>query len=130
MTATLDTKIQYRSKGEEVIARALDQLMLPFEYEPDLFLRDGDKRYIWHPDFYLPRYQTVIEYFGIEQDPCYDQMTRRKKRVYAANAYHLIPVYPATLRMNYQAYISKNIRSGLTARIEDLDRRTGYRRKP
>ncbi len=130
MTATLDTKIQYRSSGEEAVARALDQLKLPYEYEPDLYLRDGDKRYIWHPDFYLPRYQTIIEYFGIEHDPCYDQMTKRKKRIYAANAYHLIPVYPATLRTNYHAYIAKSIRGGLASRLEDFDNRTGYHRKP
>lgn len=126
---TLDS-VLFKSGGEEAIARALDQLNLQFLYEPDLYLRDKDKRYIWHPDFYLPRYQTIIEYFGIEQDPCYDQMIKRKKRIYAENCYNLIPVYPATLRTNYQAYIAKGIRSGITSRLEDLDRRTGYRTKP
>lgn len=116
----------YRSRGEETIARFLDQYGLPFEYEPDIYLKQGQKRYIWHPDFYLPRQHTIIEYFGVNGDPDYDKTAQRKKRIYQENQYNFIPVYPATLTKNYQAYITKSIQNYLSNTAREFYKKTSY----
>jgi len=121
------TKNRYRSKGERTIASLLNQYGIPFQYEPDIYLKDKDKSYIWHPDFYLPEHQTVIEYLGLNGNENYDQITRRKKRIYYQNHYHFIPVYPETLQKNYQNYIFKSIQGYLTNRLNDFCRKTRHR---
>jgi hypothetical protein len=129
MIPTLESRKrnQYRSKGELTIANLLDQYRIPFKYEPDIYLQENNKSYIWHPDFYLPEYQTVIEYLGLTGNQNYDQMTRRKKRIYHLNHYCFMPVYPETLQKDYQTYIFKSIQTHLTSRSNDFYRKTGYR---
>jgi len=75
MTTNLEnrTKNKYKSKGETLIAKLLDNYRIDFIYEPDIYLSDGPKRYIWHPDFYLPKYQTIIEYFWLKNNQNYNE---------------------------------------------------------
>ena len=113
----------YKSKGEVTIARLLNNYHIPFRYEPDLFLEDGPKRVIYHPDFYLPDYHTIIEYFGLKGQADYEQGILKKKQLYQANHYHLIPVYPATLQRNYETYIIKSLHTHLAGRTRDLEYR-------
>jgi len=118
------TKNEYRSNGERTIAGLLDKYGIPFRYEPDIFLKGEDKCYIWHPDFYLPDYRAIIEYLGLSGNHDYDQITRRKKRIYHQNDYHFVPVYPETLQKDYQSYIFKSIQTYLSKRLDDLCSRT------
>lgn len=113
----------YKSKGEATIARLLNQYHIPFRYEPDLFLEDGPKRVIYHPDFYLPEYHTVIEYFGLKGRADYEQGILKKKLLYQQNHYHLIPVYPITLQRNYETYILRSLHSHISDRTRDLEYR-------
>ena len=54
---------QYESKGQEMIARMLDQYGIPFFYKQATLICDKGRRKIWHPDFTLPTYNNaVIEY--------------------------------------------------------------------
>jgi len=127
MTANFENwiKNKYRSNGEKIIANMLDQYRISFVYEPDIYLKEGNKRYIWHPDFYLPEYQTVIEYFGIRGDNNYDNGTKRKKILYLQNHFNLIPVYPETLKKDYQTYILKSLHNYQKNKLIDLERRIG-----
>jgi len=127
MTTNLENRIEnkYKSKGETKIAKLLNQYGINFIYEPDLYLKDGNKRYIWHPDFYLPEHQTIIEYFGIQGNDNYDNGTKKKKKLYHKNHYHLIPVYPKTLTKNYQTYILKNLHNYQKNKLTDLKRKIG-----
>ena len=127
MTTTLENRIEnkYKSKGEKTIAKLLNQYGIKFEYEPDIYLKEENKRYIWHPDFFLPEYQTIIEYFGIRGDDNYANGTKRKKKLYYQNHYNLIPVYPETLKKNYQTYILKNLHNYQKNKLIDLERKIG-----
>ena len=129
MTTDLEGRItnNYRSKGEITIAKFLNQYGLNFVYETDIYLQDKNKSYIWHPDFYLPEYHTIIEYFGMKGDKKYDQLTQRKKRIYSSNNYHLIPVYEKTLQRNYQAYIFKSIYNNQKNKLTNIQRTIRYR---
>ena len=116
-------KETFKSRGEAAIARLLSQCRIPYRYEPDLYLEDGQKRVIYHPDFYLPDYHTIIEYFGLKGHADYEQGIQKKKHLYQKNHYHLIPVYPATLQRNYETYILKSLHSHLAGRTRDLEYR-------
>ena len=113
---TLETKLsqQYRSQGERQVAQFLNQLRLPFQYEPDIYLKEGQKRYIWHPDFYLPEYRTIVEYLGVTGNQTYDEMAQRKQKVYSANNYHFIGLRPADMAKDYQTHIVKAVDNHLS----------------
>jgi hypothetical protein len=119
----------FRSYGEFLIAETLVHYKIPFQYEPDLFLKDQNKYVIWHPDFYLPKYNTIIEYFGMKGDKNYDTGIRKKKRLYYENHLNLIPVYPATLKKDYKAYILHGIQAHLKRLDRDLESRIYHREK-
>jgi hypothetical protein len=123
---TLENKAnqQYRSQGERQVANLLQQLKMPFQYEPDIYLKEENKRYIWHPDFYLPEYHTVIEYLGITGNQTYNEMAERKQRVYTANNYHFIPIKPSQLSNGLQAYITKSIDSHLVSQLQRYQQTT------
>ena len=117
---TLENKAnqQYRSRGERQVANLLQQLKIPFQYEPDIYLKEANKRYIWHPDFYLPEYHTVIEYLGVNGNQTYNEMAQRKQRVYTANNYHFIPIKPSQLSNGLQTYITKSIDNHLVSQLQ------------
>jgi hypothetical protein len=59
-----------KSKGEEAIAEVLKKYNIDFVYEYPLLIKeqkegDGEKLRIWYPDFWLPKYSIIIEYFGM-----------------------------------------------------------------
>ena len=47
-----------RSQGERRVADLLDELGIAYEYEPAM--------HGWRPDFYVPRWDLVIEYWGTD----------------------------------------------------------------
>jgi hypothetical protein len=129
---TLETKLsqQYRSQGERQVAQFLNQLRISFQYEPDIYLKEGQKRYIWHPDFYLLEYRTIVEYLGVTGNQTYDEMAERKQRVYTANNYHFIGLRPADMTKDYQTQIAKSIDNHLYGNLRRYRQTTSsYRHK-
>jgi len=72
----------YRSKAEVQIARLLDRERIAFRYEHPLAVIDRGRVRIWYPDFYLPEYGTIVEYFGMNGDPGYRERAQHKVQVY------------------------------------------------
>ena len=72
----------YKSQGEEQIARLLDKNNIEYQYEYPLAIVDHGKTRIWYPDFRLPEHGIIIEYFGMNGDPNYDKQTRHKIQTY------------------------------------------------
>ena len=72
----------YKSKKEIQIARLLERNNIAFQYEYPLAVVDGGKTRIYYPDFRLPEYGVIIEYFGVNNDAGYDARTRHKLEVY------------------------------------------------
>jgi hypothetical protein len=85
-TATADrcvpVKRRYRSRAEVRIAGLLDREGIAYRYEHPLAVVDQNKTRIWYPDFCLPEYGMILEYFGINGDAEYDRRTEHKMRVY------------------------------------------------
>jgi len=72
----------YKSWGEEQIARLLERNRIAYQYEYPLAVLDRGKVRIYYPDFRLPEYGLIIEYFGINGDPGYSKRARHKTEVY------------------------------------------------
>ena len=72
----------YKSWGEEQIARLLDRSRINYQYEYPVAVVDRGKTRIYYPDFRLPEYGLIIEYFGVNGDSGYDKRKRHKIEVY------------------------------------------------
>jgi len=120
MKEDLEAKLQkdpYKSEGERKIARFLKKAGMSFIYEKETLIKDQNKIKIWYPDFTLPQYHIIIEYYGINQNPEYSDSVRYKQKAYEANHIDVIPIYPEHLQNNYQDRIIKNINEILYRRI-------------
>lgn len=73
---------QYKSRAEVQIARLLEKSGINYKYEYPLAVIDKGKTRIWYPDFYLPEYGMIIEYFGVNGDSQYDERKKHKMDVY------------------------------------------------
>jgi hypothetical protein len=112
----------YKSKGERTIASFLDSVKIKYVYEPVVVVNDKSYERRWYPDFGLPKYDVFIEYFGIENDPVYDERTRYKLETFHENYIDVISVYPSTLRGKYQDYILNELHRNVSGRMSDLER--------
>ncbi len=115
-------KARYKSDGERRIAEFLNSVKIDHVYEPGVLLNDNGYQRIWYPDLGLPRYDVFIEYFGIVNDPIYDDRTRHKLDVYRQNLIEVIPVYPSHLRNDYGRYILDELYRNVSSRMSDLER--------
>ena len=73
-----------RSKSEREIANFLFQHRIRFVFEKEYTY--SSKSYPYYPDFYLPDYHLFIEYFGMYEDPKYNEKTKRKLDIYSQDA--------------------------------------------
>lgn len=71
-----------KSHGEIQIARLLERNRIKYKYEQPLAVIDRGKTRIWYPDFHLPEYAMIIEYFGVNGDSGYNERTKHKVDVY------------------------------------------------
>jgi len=72
----------YKSWGEEQIARLLDRNNIIYQYEYPVAVMDRGKTRLCYPDFRLPEYGLVIEYFGVNGDSGYEEQKRHKIEAY------------------------------------------------
>jgi hypothetical protein len=72
----------YKSKGEEKIADYLKGRNITFQYEYPLVIKDRGQVRIWYPDFRLPEYGMVVEYFGMNGNASYNDPIAHKIKAY------------------------------------------------
>ena len=118
-----DRYAPYKSWPEHQIAGLLDRYGLPFIYEKPTAVMDKGKARIWYPDFTLA-YGPLLEYFGIEGKPDYDQRTKHKLAVYRANQIQVLPLYPRDLSGAWQDRLLGQIDHALERRLEHYRTRT------
>ena len=98
-----------KSKGERAIAEVLEKYNIPYEYEYPILIKDihdGDteKMRIWYPDFWLPEYSIIIEFFGMNKND-YKKGVELNKKIYKQLHFDLIPVYQKTLEKDLKSYL-------------------------
>ena len=126
---TPQTQNRFRSKGEEQIARVLDQAGVPYLYEHPLAVVDDGKVRLWYPDFQLPDYGILIEYFGRLDDPDYLAGTRKKQAVYEANGLAAVLLTPVAFQEDWPGSLLDEIEMVLVERLSRFQAARSANRK-
>ena len=119
---------QYKSWGEEQISRFLDRNEITYQYEYPLAIVDHGKTRLWFPDFRLPEYAMIIEYFGINGKSNYDEQVRHKTQVYKKEGIDGLFLTRDSLRGDWPTRIMGQIKDILNNRLDSFNSRQ-YGRK-
>jgi hypothetical protein len=92
---------RYKSRAEREIGSLLTQHNIPFIYEKPTAITENNHVKLWYPDYSL-QCGPLIEYFGMTNDINYLRTARRKIKVYEANQYDVIALYPHDMTGNWQ----------------------------
>lgn len=116
---------EYRSRAEVQIAGLLDREGIAYRYEHPLAVIDQGKVRIWYPDFYLPQYGMIIEYFGVNRDADYDRRTEHKMRVYRNAGIEGVFLNEDTLKKHGSPGVIRQIERVLQQRLDRFYNRSG-----
>jgi hypothetical protein len=121
MAGNLESRIgleyDFKSAGERKIAEVLNKYGIDFKYESPIAVFDQqDKLRIWYPDFYLPEFGIYVEFFGLEGNPEYDEMTSKKLEAYKYQQLNVVSVYQKQVQSGLEPYLLKQIRGSLAHR--------------
>lgn len=112
---------RFKSCGERAIAGLLAARGLGYFYEHPLAVIAEGKTRIWYPDFQLPDYGLLIEYFGRPDDPAYAAGMAKKRRVYQDNGLPALLLTPAALeRADWQQHLLDRIEGLLVGQLEEF----------
>lgn len=119
---------EYKSNGEKAIADILSKYNIDFVYEYPLLIKerkenDGEKLRIWYPDFWLPKYSIIIEYFGMINDKNYKNGKDCKVKAYKQLDIDCIPVYPKTIKGDLKSYLLINIKKLINEKVRHFENR-------
>lgn len=118
-------RTSYKSWGEEQIARLLDRNRITHQYEYPLALVDRGRVRLYYPDFQLPEYGLIIEYFGVNGDPAYDRQTRHKIEAYRKAGIDGLFLTRDSLRGDWPNKIMGQIEDILKCRLDRFYSRPG-----
>jgi len=113
-------KSPYKSRGEQCIADFLENRNIAFQYEYPLAVRDRGQVKIWYPDFRLPEYGTIIEYFGVNGNSAYNQQMAHKISAYRAAGIDGIYLTESSFRGDWQGLILDRIEQTLEGRLRRI----------
>ena len=108
----------YKSWGEEQIARLLDRNRIAYQYEYPVAVVDEGKTRLYYPDFRLPEYGLIIEYFGVNGDSGYDRQRKHKINVYKKAGIDGLYLTRNSLRGDWPTRIMGQIEDTLKNRLD------------
>jgi DNA helicase IV len=109
----------YKSGGEKIIADFLFEHGIPFKYERN-FRWNGIN---YHPDFTVfisgsTNKGVVIEYFGMQGDPEYDELSEQKRRYWQNQSdYFFVELDPQILKQQGRKAMEEHLHQILTEQI-------------
>lgn len=112
----------FKSKGERDIARFLDRQDIAYNYEYPLAIVDRGKTKVWYPDFRLPEYNMIIEYFGMTGDRAYNEQMAYKMRAYKEAGVDGIYLLDSTMRGPWQEMLVYRIEQSLEGKLRKIQR--------
>jgi len=113
-------KSPYKSKSERCIADFLESRNIAFQYEYPLAIRDHGQVRIWYPDFRLPEYDTIIEYFGVNGNTAYDEQMAHKISAYRKAGIDGIYLTESSFRGDWQGLILDRIEQTLEGKLRRI----------
>jgi len=119
----------YKSNGERAIAEVLTKYNIDFVYEYPLLIKDkkdndSEKLRIWYPDFWLPKYSIVIEYFGMDGTPGYDK--KGKLKAYRELDIDCISVKRSTIHKDLKSYLLITIKKLINDKVRHFENRNKH----
>ena len=85
------------SEGEEFVMDFLKELGIKFISEYKITDLKGDNKHYRYADFFLPRYDAYIEFYGLWNKNVKDDDYKFKKEVYRNNGRPCVYIYPENL---------------------------------
>ena len=110
----------YKSKGEERIANYLQERNIKFQYEYPLAIKDRGQMRIWYPDFRLPEYNMIIEYFGMTGDAAYNEGVAHKIRAYQEAGIDGIYILESSFSGDWEEGIPARIEQSLEGKLSKI----------
>ncbi|MHA2366749.1 MAG: hypothetical protein ACXAC7_22540, partial [Candidatus Hodarchaeales archaeon] len=99
-----------RSRAEVIIDNLLSRMDVHHQYEKKIVLQQK----VFHPDWWLPQFEAIIEFWGLEDDAAYVKTMNWKLSIYHR---HNIPC----LSLNDQDLMSdQNLRNKIQEFIQNL----------
>lgn len=115
----------FRSWGEKQIALLLERNGIEYQYEYPVAVVDDGKTRINYPDFRLPKYNIIVEYFGVNGNCGYDQKAHHKMEVYRREGIDAIFLTRDSLRGDWPTAVMNQIEDVLRNRVRSFyDRKT------
>ena len=112
----------FKSRGERQIASYLDDQGMAYQYEYPLAILDRGQTRIWYPDFRLPEYGMIIEYFGMNGNSSYNDQMAHKMKVYKDAGIDGIYLMESSLRGPWQELITERIEQVQEGRLRKIQR--------
>lgn len=120
MSLNYNYNLPYKSRGERYIADFLEGSDINFQYEYPLAIKDRDQVRIWYPDFTLPEYNMIIEYFGMNGDAAYNQQIAHKMSAYKQAGVDGIYLVESSFLGNWRDQILDKIEVALDDKLEKI----------
>ncbi len=120
---SFDKYSSFKSKGEREIAEFFDRQQIAYQYEYPLSVVDRGKTKIWYPDFKLPEYGVVMEYFGMNGNSSYNEQMAHKMKVYQEAGINGIYLTESTMRGPWQEMVIERIEQTLEGKLRKIQRR-------
>ena len=120
--ANFDKYSSFKSKGEREIGKFLERQQIAYQYEYPLAVVDRGKTKIWYPDFKLPEYGMIMEYFGMNGDSSYNGQMAHKMKVYKEVGINGIYLTESTMRGPWQEMIVERIEQTLEGKLRKIQR--------
>jgi len=110
----------YKSRGEERIAEFLEGQNIVYQYEYPLAIKDRGQVRLWYPDFRLPEYGMIIEYFGMNGNASYNEQILHKIQTYQEAGVDGIYLLESSLRGDWQGGILSRIEQSLEGKLRKI----------
>jgi hypothetical protein len=110
----------FKSRGEREIGKFLDGQSIAYQYEYPLAIKDRDQVRIWYPDFRLPEYGMIIEYFGMNGDAAYNEQMAHKMLSYKEAGIDGIYLLESSFLGNWQEQIMGRIEQSLEGKLSKI----------
>jgi hypothetical protein len=120
--ANFDKYSSFKSKGEREIGEFLKRQQIAYQYEYPLAVVDRGKTKIWYPDFRLPEYGMIMEYFGMNGDSSYNQQMAHKMEVYIEAGINGIYLTESTMKGPWQEMVIERIEQTLEGKLRKIQR--------
>ena len=111
-----------KSRGEREIAGFLNEQRIAYQYEYPLAVIDRGQTRIWYPDFKLPEYGMIIEYFGMNGNHSYNDQMAHKMKVYQEAGIDGIYLIESSMRGPWQELITERIEQVLEGKLRKIQR--------